>query len=74
MTGDPLQGTGTVRDRIDELHRAVFKEDFYPKIGIFGRYMAEQKRAELLKAEKTTRRTRSRHAAAVARRNSELKL
>ena len=53
MTSDPFSGAGAVRDRIDELHKAVFKEDFYPKIGVFGTYMAEQKRAEVVKAEQT---------------------
>lgn len=56
MTADPFTGTGTVRQRIDELHKIVFKEEFYPKIGPFGTYAAEQKRAELLKAERQLNR------------------
>ena len=51
MTGDPFQGTDAVRARIDELHKQVFKEAFYPSRGFFDRYMAEEKRAELVKAE-----------------------
>ena len=51
MTSDPFSGAGAVRDRIDELRKAVFKDDFYPKISVFGTYMAEQKRAEVVKEQ-----------------------
>ena len=53
LTGDAFSGAEAVRSRIDELHLALYKEKFYPSIGMFGAYMAQQKRAELVKAEQT---------------------
>ena len=51
ITGNLFQSTEVVRARIDELLKAVFKSDFYLQRGWFSTYLAEQKRAELLKAE-----------------------
>ena len=56
MTGDPFVGYDVVREQIDKLHKDLYKTEFYPKIGFFGAYGGEQKRAEIVKAEETLKR------------------